>query len=191
MGAYEVTQAQYENIMDRNPATFRTDQNPVENASWEDAVEFCRRLSEKEGVAYRLPTEAEWEYACRAGSTTPYYTGAKISMDQASYDKKETAPVGSFPPNGLGLFDMHGNVFEWCRDWYSPTYYQSSPIEDPQGTDAATAAGGSDWGETHVVRGGCWGTESDTLRSAFRGKYPPSFMSMGVGFRVVVSAPTP
>ena len=131
MGSAEVTQAQYMAIMGTNPSHFKGEGNPVESVSWNDAVEFCKRLSEKEGKKYRLPTEAEWEYACRAGTTTPFHTGETISTSQAHYDghyvygngakgvyRERTMSVGSFSPNAFGLYDMHGNVWEWCQDWY-------------------------------------------------------------------------
>ena len=192
MGACEVTQAQYENIIGTNPADFKGDNNPVEQVSWTDATEFCRRISQKEGVEYRLPSEAEWEYACRAGSSTPFYTGATISTGQANYDgnytygsgakgesRGRTIAVGSFPPNGFGLYDMHGNVWEWCQDWYGADYYGSSPESDPPGPSAGAA---------RVVRGGSWVINPKYCRAAGRGGYGPSDRGRSVGFRVAGAA---
>jgi formylglycine-generating enzyme required for sulfatase activity/tRNA A-37 threonylcarbamoyl transferase component Bud32 len=190
LGAFEVTQQQYQAIMGKNPAKFEGETNPVESVSWNMAVPFCKRLSQKEGVEYRLPTEAEWEYACRAGSTTPFYTGATISTEQANYDgnytygsgqkgehRQKTIRVGSFPPNSLGLYDMHGNVWEWCQDWYDGSYYANSPSQDPKGPDSGTA---------RVLRGGSWYYEPNNLRSAFRFRLPPAMKADNTGFRVAV-----
>lgn len=139
MGRYEVTQAQYQAIMGTNPSSFKGEKLPVERVSWDDAVEFCQKLSQKTGRTYRLPSEAEWEYACRAGTTTPFYFGETITTDLANYRgtdwdyrgtvysgnygqgpkgtyRQKTTPVGSFPPNAFGLYDMHGNVLERCQD---------------------------------------------------------------------------
>jgi formylglycine-generating enzyme required for sulfatase activity len=193
MGTHEVTQAQYRAIMGTNPSGFRGDNLPAERVSWEDAAEFCLRLPEKTGRTVRLPTEAEWEYACRAGTTTPFNTGSTISTDQANYhggDRNEvywdeTVPVGWYPPNAWGLYDMHGNVLEWCSDWHGG--YDIGNSVDPQG--AAT-------GMYRVVRGGWWDRESGSryCRSAWRGagdtgsdSYVRARVGV-VGFRVAVSA---
>ena len=130
LGVYAVTQAQYRMVMGVNLSKFKGDNLPVESVSWNEAVEFCQKLSANTDRKVRLPTEAEWEYACRAGTTTPFNTGDTISTDQANYDgnhtygngskgvfREKTTPVGSFPPNAWGLYDMHGNVWEWCSDW--------------------------------------------------------------------------
>jgi formylglycine-generating enzyme required for sulfatase activity len=190
MGATEVTQAQYEAVTGTNASIFKGADNPVETVSWNDAAEFCRRLSAKAGMTVRLPTEAEWEYACRAGTTTPFYFGDTISTDQANYDgnyvygagrkgvyRQRTTPVGSFPPNAWGLYDMHGNVWEWCQDWYGNSYYASSPMEDPQGPPSA---------ENHVLRGGSWYGNPRGCRSAYRYGHGPSDRDSYVGFRVAV-----
>jgi formylglycine-generating enzyme required for sulfatase activity len=192
MGAYEVTQGQYEMVMGENPARFKAEGNPVEQATWNDAVEFCRRLSQKEGVEYRLPAEAEWEYAYRAGTTTPFYTGTTIWTDQANYNgnctygngykgefRAKTTPVGSFLPNGFGLYDMCGNVFEWCRDWYGENYYGSSPGCDPTGPDSGSA---------RVLRGGCWDDYPSRCRASLRSGIEPSFRYDRIGFRVAAPA---
>jgi formylglycine-generating enzyme required for sulfatase activity len=157
LGVYQVTQEQWQALMGHNPSEFKGDKNlPVEQVSWERCQGFLKRLSKKEDEEYRLPTEAEWEYACRAGTTTPFYFGETISTEQANYDgncvygkgkkgvyRKKTTPVGSFPPNAWGLYDMHGNVLEWCLDWYGK--YPTGEVVDPQGPPS---------GENHVLRGG-------------------------------------
>jgi formylglycine-generating enzyme required for sulfatase activity len=188
MGATEVTQEQYERIVGNNPAQFKGARNPVETVSWEDAVEFCRKLSQEEGMNYRLPTEAEWEYACRAGTTTPFYTGWTISTDQANYDgthsygtgvegvyRDETTPVASFSPNPWGLYDMHGNVWEWCGDWCGEHYYRKSPAADPTGPAI---------GSLRVLRGGSWSGHPAGCRSAFRFRRGPAAAHYYGGFRV-------
>src|SRR5262249_47079270 len=131
LGVHQVTQAQWQAIMGNNPSNFTGNDRPVEMVSWNDCVDFCKRLGEKTGMWFRLPTEAEWEYACRAGTTTPFHFGETISTDQANYDgnytygngtrgvyRKRTKPAGSFPANAWGLHEMHGNVWEWCQDGY-------------------------------------------------------------------------
>ncbi|MEK7450052.1 MAG: formylglycine-generating enzyme family protein [Planctomycetota bacterium] len=128
---YEVTQGQWQKIMNNNPSNFKGDNNPVEQVSWDDCQEFCKR-SETESASggktgLRLPTEAEWEYAARAGTTTKYYWGDSINDDYL-WDNSNlgTHPVGQKKPNGFGLYDMLGNVWEWCQDWYGAIYYQTS-----------------------------------------------------------------
>ena len=159
--------------MGSNPSRFRGRFLPVEHLSWRDAVEFCRRLSElpeeiESGRLYRLPTEAEWEYACRAGTTTRFSTGHKLSDSQARFSKKlpndlaqPTMPVGSYPPNPWGLFDMHGNVWEWTSDWFDKSYYEQSPIENPSGPAS---------GSYHVLRGGSASEGAALCRSSSRGE---------------------
>ncbi len=135
MGKYPITQAQWNAVMGKNPSHYKGDNRPVENVSWHDCVEFCKRLFDKTGKAYRLPSESEWEYACRAGTTTPFYFGKTITTDLANYNGRstyasgpsgvyrgETTDVGSFPPNAFGLYDMHGNVWEWCADLWHDNY---------------------------------------------------------------------
>ena len=192
IGAHEVTQRQYERVMGKNPAHFKGANNPVEQVSWNDAAEFCRRLSQKDGATYRLPTESEWEYACRAGTTTPFHTGETISTGQANYDgnywyangtkgqyRRKTTPVGSFAANAWGLYDMHGNVWEWCQDWYDDDYYSNSPTDDPTGP--AT-------GKYLVLRGGSWFYFPYFMRSAYRLRGNPAFRNFNIGLRVVVSS---
>ena len=191
MGTTEVTQYEYEQIMNNNPSHYKMQNYPVHKVSWNDAVEFCRRLSEKENKTYRLPTEAQWEYACRAGTTTPFYTGETISTDQANYDgryvygngssgrpRHKPKPVGSFSANGFGLYDMHGNVNEWCQDWYGKDYYATSPISNPQGPSS---------GKDRVMRGGSYGFYPRFCRSAERGWLTPDVSVSSVnGFRIVL-----
>ena len=157
LGVHEVTQAQYEQVMGSNPSKFRGPQNPVETVSWNDALDFCQKLSAlpeelKAGRVYRLPTEAEWEYACRAGTTTKYSFGDDESQlgEYAWFvgnAGRETRPVGLKQPNAWGLYDMHGNVWEWCADWYGG--YPSGYVTDPTGPQS---------GSYRVIRGGSWGT---------------------------------
>ncbi len=190
IGSTEVTQAQYAAIMETNPSHFKGEDNPVETVSWDNAVEFCRKLSEMEGKKYRLPTEAEWEYACRAGTTPPFYTGETINTSQANYNGREvygngtkgvfrrrTIAVGSFPPNAFGLYDMHGNVWEWCRDWYASNYYSTSPAADPQGPST---------GDHRVLRGGCWIVFPRGCRSAVRDWNTPVNRLSSNGFRILL-----
>ena len=187
MGIHEVTQAQYEQVMGVNPSEFKGANNPVENVSWDDAVEFCRRLSElpaekAAGNVYRLPTEAEWEYACRAGTTTKYSFGDDES-DFGEYgwywenSGRTTHPVGSKLPNAWGLYDMHGNVWEWCQDWYGD--YPSGSVTDPSGATSSSR---------RVSRGGGWYITADDCRSAVRGRSLPSLPFYRLGFRVVRSS---
>jgi len=179
----------------------QVDAHPVINVSWNDSVAFCTWLSRAEGVEYRLPTEAEWEYACRAGTNTMYYHGndaeglvAVGNVADRSFQKDfpsfthaiaaddgfvSTSPVGRFRANGFGLYDMHGNVLEWCSDWYGGDYYESSPRNDPAGPP-----GGSD----RVIRGGSWSYPADYCRSAFRLGDLPSYRNGRLGFRVVRSS---
>ena len=165
----------------RNAGFEQTDEHPVVNVSWNDAVAFCKWLSRKEGKTYRLPTEAEWEYACRAGTTTRYYSGddpetlakvgnvadatVKAKFPDWKYTIKAsdgyvfTAPVGQFKPNAFGLYDMHGNAWQWCSDWYGADYYATSPADDPTGPDS---------GDVRVLRGGSWDSGPNDSRSAAR-----------------------
>ena len=182
MGVTEVTQAQWKAVMESNPSNFMGDDLPVETVSWDDAVEFCRKLSDKEGRDYRLPTEAEWEYACRAGSTARFCFGdSKSSLgDYAWYSNNsggKTHPVKSKKLNAFGLYDMHGNVWEWCSDWYGSGYYSKTPASDPQGPST---------GRSRVVRGGSWYYAPRYCRSANRGYNAPGSRSYSSGFRVVV-----
>jgi len=177
IGVTEVTQAQYEAVMGTNPSRFKGPTNPVESIPWNEAVEFCRKLSEKTGKAVRLPTEAEWEYACRAGTKTRYSFGDSDSVlgDYAWYGSNSggmTHPVGQKKPNPWGLYDMQGNVWEWCADWDGP--YSSGSSTDPQGAGS---------GDSRVLRGGSWGNgQTEHFRCASRSTSPLTGFDGG-GFR--------
>jgi formylglycine-generating enzyme required for sulfatase activity len=196
MGVFAVTQEQYEKVIGKNPSRFKGGRLPVDTVSWEEAMTFCRRLSQKQGKAFDLPTEAEWEYACRAGSKGPFHYGNSLSSKQANFigdppypgaDKGptlgKTAPVGSYEPNAFGLYDMHGNVWQWCKDWYYQDYYKESPRRDPQGPPRETP---DDW---RVLRGGCWDWWARNCRSAYRSSGPVGYGKFCSGFRVVVRLP--
>ncbi len=216
-----VTQKQYETVMGTNPSYFSakgrgkykvssiddtrnykvssmdTRQFPVEKVSWEDAIEFCNWLAAltketESGHSYRLPTEAEWEYACRGGaaSSQVFHFGNSLSSRQANFDVKRppdaagnyrtlarTCKVGSHPPNRFGLCDMHGNVCEWCQDWYDKNYYATSPRQDPKGPLRGSA---------RVFRGGCWRSSAEHCRSAYRDCTAAGARNPSRGFRVVL-----
>ncbi|MEM9212920.1 MAG: formylglycine-generating enzyme family protein [Cyanobacteria bacterium P01_F01_bin.150] len=211
MGQYPVTQAEWRIVASYRkvnhdlaaaPSEFKGDRLPVENVSWDDAVEFCQRLSQNTGLNYRLPTEAEWEYACRAKTTTPFHFGKTITTEYANYRgtddeygnsgsygggpkggyREETTSVGSFEvTNHFGLADMHGNVWEWCQDHWHDNY-KDAPSD------------GSAWlGNTpqsinmRVIRGGSWLDRPWYCRSAYRGRNPPGLRHLNLGFRVVLA----
>jgi formylglycine-generating enzyme required for sulfatase activity len=161
--------------MGTNPSQFKGDRRPVEQVSWNEAMEFCRKASELTGRKFRLPTEAEWEYACRAGTTTAYNTGSVLGPNQANYQSVETRVVGSYSPNAWGFYEMHGNVWEWCSDWFGD--YPNSSVSDPKGPGNGTY---------RVLRGGCWINDARLCRSAFRDWDAPGFRSSNVGFRVAL-----
>ncbi|QZZ23403.1 formylglycine-generating enzyme family protein [Leptothermofonsia sichuanensis E412] len=220
MGRYPVTQAQWRAVaalpqvkreLESDPSHFKGDNRPVERVSWDDAVEFCQRLCQHTGRHYRLPSEAEWEYACRAsplqpgetpgsgevgsaGTTTPFHFGETITPDLANYDgsyaygrgpegtyRQQTTEVGSFPANAFGLYDMHGNVWEWCQDhWHNN--YNGAPTD------------GSAWltrdeNATRVIRGGSWYNYPRLCRSAYRDYFIPDDRYVNIGFRVCCSSP--
>ena len=177
MGKYPITQAQYQEVMGKNPSYFKGDNRPVERVSWNDAVEFCQRLSKQTVQEYRLPTEAEWEYACRAGTTTPYHFGETITDKLANYDGNvgETTSVGQFPPNAFGLYDMHGNIWEWCQDNWHDNY------EDAPNDGRVWVSG---VGSMKVVRGGSWYRLPRGCRSASRSGDFPDLTDDHYGFRV-------
>jgi formylglycine-generating enzyme required for sulfatase activity len=192
MGKYEVTQKEYQALMGNNPSHFKGDNLPVEQVSWFDAAAYCNARSRKEGLSpaytingesvtwsrsangYRLPTEAEWEYACRAGTTTPYYTGS--SADAAGWHSGDkTHPVGQKQPNPWGLYDMSGNVSEWCWDWLSSSY-PSGAQTDPIGASS---------GSHRVLRGGSWHYSDVSIRSDSKQGSVPSNRHNDTGFRLV------
>jgi len=206
MGKYQITQAQWKIVvgfpkvnrdLESDPSFFKGDNRPVERISWDDAVEFCTRLSKRLGYDYRLPSEAEWEYACRARTTTPFYFGNTITNKLANQGiedyweykskmypgnelegeyREETTDVGVFLPNVFGLYDMHGNVWEWCQDAYHESY-EGAPTD------------GSAWindNQKRVLRGGSWDDYADECRSAVRHRTTPDYKGSGIGFRVAL-----
>ena len=196
MAKYPITQEQWKAVMGSlPPCRCQGARRPVDRVCWDDAVEFCVRLSEKTGRAYRLPSEAEWEYACRARTSTPFYCGETITTDVANYVgehtylsepkgvyRHETTEVGSFPPNAFGLYDMHGNVWEWCADaWHDD--YAGAP------TDASAWEGGDT--PHRVLRGGCWHDPPGLCRCAARLKQAPTEGEDYFGFRVALASPEP
>ena len=175
----------------RKPGFAQTDSHPVVCVSWHDAAAFCKWLSGASGKTVSLPTEAQWEYACRAGTTTPFHTGQTISPDQANYNgnyvygngrkgvyRKKTVSVASFKPNAWGLYDMHGNAWEWCSDWYGS--YANVDTRDPKGPGSGSA---------RVLRGGSWLGIPWVCRAARRSWFTPAYRSGSLGFRVVVETP--
>jgi formylglycine-generating enzyme required for sulfatase activity/serine/threonine protein kinase len=202
LGAFPVTQEHYQKVMGTNPSRFRrlggcdTRLFPVENISWEEAASFCRKLSEmpverQRGRRYRLPTEAEWEHACRAGGDgQPFHFGVSLVCTQANFDGRHPyggsgrgdflgrpSAVGSYPANVWGLYDMHGNIWEWCADWFDENFYRVSPKRDPRGPDR---------GEARVLRGGSWQSHGRLCRSACRDWVGAAYRSINAGFRVVL-----
>jgi formylglycine-generating enzyme required for sulfatase activity len=183
IGKCEVTQEQYQQVMGNNPSHFKGRDLPVEQVSWDEAQEFCKKASEKTGLTIRLPTDAEWECACRAGTRTTYYTGdTEADLDRAAwYDKNSgnaTHPVGQKTANAWGVHDMHGNVWEWCGDWFET--YKAEAAVDPQGPPQSAR---------RVLRGGSWGDAPRGCRSAFRMWDFPGFRNYFVGFRVAAWVP--
>jgi len=204
IGKFEITQAQYQAVMSNNPSYFAGVTNrPVEQVSWTNAMTYCARLTESQqmagclpaGWAYRLPTEAEWEYACRAGTTTAFAYGSALLSGMANFDGRyeydattgttfnpigvwldRPAPVGGYAPNGWGLFDMHGNVYEWCLDWFGTL--PGGSVTDPQGPVSGSA---------RVVRGGCYYSFGKVCRSGRRASGNPGYRGNDIGFRVVLA----
>ncbi|MGB3509111.1 MAG: bifunctional serine/threonine-protein kinase/formylglycine-generating enzyme family protein [Microcoleaceae cyanobacterium] len=198
MSKYPITQEQYQVIMGKNPSRFKGKKlfrkdfegakRPVENVTWLDATEFCQKLSIKTGKAYILPSESQWEYACRAGTTTPFYFGSSINPSLVNYKSKSTCDVGSFPPNAFGLYDMHGNVWEWCQDICHDNYNgaptNGSPWETPEkGFFKLIFRRG------RVLRGGSWDYNSRYCRCAGRSYNNADYHNYDWGFRIVSSSP--
>jgi formylglycine-generating enzyme required for sulfatase activity len=184
MGKYEVTQEQYYIIAKSKPSKFKQDDRPVETVSWEQAESFCKKLSKIKEGSYRLPTEAEWEYAGRAGCQERFSFGEDPAYSQigeyawySENSNSETHPVGQKKPNSFGLYDIHGNVWEWCSDFYSADYYRRSTTMDPPGPL---------YGTPHVIRGGGWYRSAIYCRSANRGDLEPYYVRNHIGFRVVL-----
>ncbi len=190
LGRFEVTQEEWVEVMGNDPSQFSAcgSRCPVETVNFFDIQQFIQRLGERSaGHRFRLPTEAEWEFACRAGTTTPFSTGENLTSEQANFDGKypydgapagifrgSPAPVGSYPPNPWGFHDMHGNVWEWCQDWYGP--YQEGEVIDPLGPAN---------GELRVIRGGSWLFDGNSARSALRYTHAPEDDGFSLGFRLV------
>jgi uncharacterized protein (TIGR02996 family) len=188
LGVTPVTQAQWQAVTGSNPSHFPGADRPVEQVSWGVCRRYCQELAGRDGRRYRLPTEAEWEYACRAGTTTPFHFGVTLGTDQANYNgnltygkgkkgvyPQETVPVGSFPANAWGLYDMHGNVWEWCQDWYG--LYPQDSVKDPQGSKT---------GLHRVLRGGSWNVRPGSCRSARRNGGLAGSRLSNIGCRVVL-----
>ncbi len=206
MDKYLVTQEQYEKLMKDNPSRWKNPKHPVEGVRWSDAVKFCNERSRAEGLTpcydlttwqcnfeangYRLPTEAEWEYACRSGTTTAYFCGNSTAAlaDYAWFDKNSGGhpqPVGQKKPNPWGLYDICGNVWEWCNDFYKVDYYAEAPKENPRGPEK---------GDSKVVRGGAWKFSDQNCRSGYRNNENPGYVDVCFGydiygFRCVRNAP--
>lgn len=193
---FEVTQEEYERVMRENPSKTKGKKNPVEQVRWSDAVRYCNARSMLEGLepaydfktwtcrfeanGYRLPTEAEWEYAARAGSSDPYFFGAsEADLKRYGWFKDnaggKTRPVKQRKPNAWGLYDVCGNVWEWCNDFYKVDYYTESPAKDPRGPET---------GEKKVLRGGCWNSTPDACRPAYRYNENPGYTDVCFGYDI-------
>jgi formylglycine-generating enzyme required for sulfatase activity len=193
IGKFEVTQMQWKALMDTNPSFFKgCDDCPVEYVSWTEVQEFITKLCQLTSKKYALPTEAQWEYACRGGSTSAFSSGNCLNSNQANYDgnhpyidcntgtyKQKTSEVGSFKANDFGLCDMHGNVHEWCSDWYGP-YAKCDTLKNPTGPASGTF---------RVIRGGNWNVGARYCRSACRNYFTPDFRARTLGFRLVCIPP--
>ncbi len=205
MGKYPVTQSQWQAVMGNNPSYYKGENRPVENISWHDAVEFFQRLSKITGIQFHLPSEAQWEYACRAGTTTPFYLGETITTDFANYDgnytyakgpkgiyRRQTTDVGSFPPNAFGLYDMHGNVWEWCADvWHGN--YKGAPTDgsvweiEKKGILAKLFKGGED-PNFRLLRGGSFGLDPYNCRTVGRRRVSSDYRFDWIGVRAAAAA---
>ena len=182
IGETEVTQELWETVMGSNPSEFKGPKLPVENVSWDDCQTFIGKLNAQTGKTFRLPTEAEWEYAARGGKKSKGYTysGSNTIGNVAWYDGNSgetTHEVGKKRANELGIYDMSGNVWEWCQDWYGETYYENNSTTDPQGPDS---------GSRRVSRGGSWWSDAWSCRVADRGWSSPGARSSGLGFRLAL-----
>ncbi len=188
IGKYQITQEQYQVLMGENPSRFPGRKRPVERVTWIEAGKFCEQLSKKTGKSYTLPSEAQWEYACRAGTITPFHFGGSINTDLANYNgnythdsvtkgewRQQTTEVGIFPPNPFGLYDMHGNVSEWCLDTWHPNY-QGAPNDGREWIDESS--------QYKVIRGGSWLNLSRICRCASR-DFNFDYYNDHYGFRVV------
>jgi formylglycine-generating enzyme required for sulfatase activity len=197
LARYPITQAQWEAVMGKNPAAFKGADRPVEGVSWDDCLQFCEQLSQISGLNFRLPSEAEWEYACRAGTNTPFHFGETITSDLANYNgnytyaeetqgkfRQETTPVGSFPPNAFGLYDMHGNVWEWCGDTWQKNY-EGAPTDG-----RAWINKNNNEKQLRVLRGGSWYMDPENCRCAIRFKIGAGYRGNRFGVRVLASAKT-
>jgi formylglycine-generating enzyme required for sulfatase activity len=180
IGKYEVTQNEYLKITGNNHSTYRETRRPVESISWHDATWFALKLSEFSGRPYRLPTEAEWEYAARSAGANQLYAGSEDFRSVAWIQAKAshgTSPVGQKDANALGVYDMSGNVWEWCSDWYNRQYYQNSPRSSPSGPMA---------GEQRILRGGGWNSYPRQARTVNRRFLNPEVKNRAIGFRLVL-----
>jgi len=188
LGKYPVTQAEWQTVMGNNPSHFKGARLPVEQVSWDDAMAFCAKVKQQKSHAIRLPTEAQWEYACRAGTATPFHFGKELNGTQANCNGKypygtttkgpylkRTSAVGSYPANAWGLHDMHGNVWEWCSDWYGE--YPIIRNENPQGPQI---------GVFRLLRGGSWNLYSEYCRASRRTLHFPIYRPLNVVFRVLL-----
>ncbi|MGD9213027.1 MAG: SUMF1/EgtB/PvdO family nonheme iron enzyme, partial [Desulfobacteraceae bacterium] len=192
LGQYPVTQGQWQKIMESNPSRFKSGDNyPVEYVSWKDTQQYIKKINQLVDGRYRfhLPTEAQWEYACRSGTSTPFYFGENLTTDQANYNghfpygdasegvyREKTTPVGTFPANNFGIYDMHGNVWEWCQDLYAGEY-PSGNLTNPKGPSS---------GVSRVLRGGCWNDGAWICRSAYRNLSTPGSRHSYTGFRLAM-----
>ncbi|MEN9672504.1 MAG: hypothetical protein RL553_769 [Planctomycetota bacterium] len=172
MGKHEVTQEQWESVMGNNPSDTKGAKLPVTDVSWNDCQEFIKKLNAKTDGGYRLPTESEWEYACRAGTTTAYSFGDSLTKSDANIDSGGSKAVGSFKANAFGLYDMHGNIWEWCEDWHGEYPFA---VTDPKGPAK---------GNRRVMRGGCFFDNALKAGSSFRHGLAPAPSEYRVGFRL-------
>ena len=176
IGKHEVTQEQWESVMGKNPSDTKGAKLPVTDVSWNDCQEFIKKLNAKTDGGYRLPTESEWEYACRAGTTTAYSFGDSLTKSDANIDSGGSKVAGSYKPNAFGLYDMHGNIFEWCEDWHGEYPFA---VTDPKGPAK---------GNFRVCRGGCFFDNAMKAGSSFRHCLPPSKNDYRNGFRLAKTA---